>query len=267
MIQTAIDAINSHFASPEIWRHPSIGSALMQVAGGIARVTRELVPDTSEEAAKPRILLVDDAQDVLVTVGAFLTKEGYLVLKAPDGEQALQLIANDPSISLLVSDFAMPGLNGADLIAQALELRSELKALVITAYPMADGLRDMSPRAAILTKPFRRDALIATVGILLHDQEETGKPAVSPDEDAHFISGEVRPSVENEARGNAVPDIPARTAVDFLAEGMWRWAAGATCQETWGILPEDQRIWWRDCAREAVRSWEAMSLTGCWTNR
>ena len=65
----------------------------------------------AKEPAQPRILVVDDAQDVLVAVGAFLTREGCLVVKASDGEEALRLIASDPLISLLVTDFIMPGLS------------------------------------------------------------------------------------------------------------------------------------------------------------
>ena len=224
------------------------------------------VPEMSGEAAKPRILVVDDAQDVLVTVGAFLTKEGYSVLKASDGEEALQLIATDPSIDLLVSDFAMPGLNGADLIAQAIELRPELKALVITAYPKADGLHDMSARAAILAKPFRRDTLIAAVGLLLREQDKAGE-VVSRQETAAHLSEKTRTSTANDDRGNPAPNNVVRTAIDLIAEGMWRWASGEGGEETWEILPEDQRIWWQDCAREAVRSWEARSVIGYWHNR
>ncbi len=113
------------------------------------------------------VLLVDDLADVLVSVGAFLLNAGYTVRKAANGDDALQLIAADPRIEVLVTDFAMPGLNGAGLIAQATEIRRNLKALVITGYPNADGLAQLPPHTMVLTKPFRRNTLIAGVRSLL----------------------------------------------------------------------------------------------------
>jgi DNA-binding NtrC family response regulator len=61
----------------------------------------------------------------------------------------------------------MPGLNGADLIAQAVQIRPSLKALVITGYPNVDGLSDLPAGITVLAKPFRRDALVAAVESLV----------------------------------------------------------------------------------------------------
>ena len=113
--------------------------------------------------------MVDDATDVLVTVGAFLANAGFAVQKATSGDQALELIANDPQIEVLVTDFAMPGLSGADLITQAMQVRPDLKTLVITGYPSADGLAEVAAHTKILVKPFRRAALIAEVKVLVGD--------------------------------------------------------------------------------------------------
>jgi CheY-like chemotaxis protein len=109
------------------------------------------------------ILVVDDASDVLVSVTAFLVSAGFTVTTAADGDAALRLIAGDPRISILVTDFVMPGLSGVDLIAQAAQIRPNLKALLITGYPNADGLADLPPLTSVLTKPFRRATLIERV--------------------------------------------------------------------------------------------------------
>jgi CheY-like chemotaxis protein len=61
----------------------------------------------------------------------------------------------------LVTDYAMPGLDGADLAKQAVELFPGLKVLIITGYPSDAGLFDRPPSVALLAKPFRRAALIA----------------------------------------------------------------------------------------------------------
>jgi DNA-binding NtrC family response regulator len=91
------------------------------------------------------ILLVDDNTDVLVATGAFLTKEGLSVQMSTNGDEALRLIANDPKIDVLITDFAMPGLSGIDLIAQATQMSPGLRALLITGYPNADGLAELTP--------------------------------------------------------------------------------------------------------------------------
>ena len=57
---------------------------------------------------------------MLVAVRAFLLGEGYVVVSAADGDTALRLVAGDPEIDVLITDFAMPGLSGVELIAQAI---------------------------------------------------------------------------------------------------------------------------------------------------
>lgn len=129
-------------------------------------------------ATDHHILLVDDVADVLVTAGAFLAKEGFAVQKAPNGDEALSLIASDAKIDVLVTDFAMPGLSGVELIAQAAQIRPNLRSIVITGYPNADGLAELPPNTTILAKPFRRTALIARIKSLLEEVQSV------PDETA-----------------------------------------------------------------------------------
>jgi CheY-like chemotaxis protein len=101
-----------------------------------------------------------------VSVTAFLVSAGFVVTTAADGNAALRLIASDPLIRVLVTDFVMPGMTGVDLIAQAIQARPGLKALLITGYPHADGLADLPAGIPVLTKPFRRAALIEQVSVL-----------------------------------------------------------------------------------------------------
>ena len=88
----------------------------------------------------PRILVADDDPRILATVARFLTKAGFAVQKAADGEAALQAIASDPGIRLLVTDFCMPEMSGATLISKAIRVRPHLRALLMTGYPDAEGL-------------------------------------------------------------------------------------------------------------------------------
>lgn len=190
----ASGAVGRHFVLAETRQHPVIQSAARRLAYllmayGLAPTKTKPVAAQqgnaqSAEGARDsarHVLVVDDVADVLVTVGAFLVKEGFSVHRAADGEEALRLIASDPQIDVVVTDFAMPGLSGVELIVQASQIRPHLKALVITGYPNADGLAELPPQTAILVKPFRRDTLIAGVKSLL------GELPTVPNETAELV--------------------------------------------------------------------------------
>jgi CheY-like chemotaxis protein len=181
----AADAIGRRFVFPETSENPAIRSAIMKLAYLITAY--DMVPNTPEvdltatkdnghtASSDQHLLLVDDAADVLVSVGAFLVNAGFVVRKAASGDDALAIVASDPRIAVLVTDFAMPGLNGVELIAQATQIRPDLKTLVITGYPNADGLSALPQQTAVLAKPFRRTALIAMVRSLFETTETEHK--------------------------------------------------------------------------------------------
>ena len=63
------------------------------------------------------ILLVDDEGDVLITVGAFLRSSGYQVTSVESGDKALAMVLAGERFDGIVSDYAMQGLNGLNLLA------------------------------------------------------------------------------------------------------------------------------------------------------
>ena len=212
-LKLATNALSRHYVLPETMQHPVIQIATERLAYtlmayGLAPTSRNPAAAQSELAMQPssagridrsgatdrHILVVDDVSDVLVAVGAFLMKEAFVIRQATNGDEALRLIASDPRIGVLITDFAMPGLNGVELIAQATQIRPNLKALVITGYPNADGLAELPPHTAILVKPFRRDTLIAGVRSLL------GEMRPVPDETPELIDNRDLESVDPIAR-------------------------------------------------------------------
>ncbi|MBN8890680.1 MAG: hypothetical protein BGP12_17830 [Rhodospirillales bacterium 70-18] len=113
-----------------------------------------------------RVLLVDDTPDVLLTIGAFVESAGYDVTRADGGEQALALLAAGERFDALVTDYAMPGLNGAALIRAALPLQPGLATLIITGFAEIDGLDTLPPTVRTLRKPFRREDLLRQLKFL-----------------------------------------------------------------------------------------------------
>jgi CheY-like chemotaxis protein len=105
-------------------------------------------------------MLVDDAPDVLNTTGRFLEAAGFDVMRASDGQTALAAMTSDRGFMLLVTDYAMPGLNGVELTAQAQKEIPDLKTLIITGFPGAEDFEKLPPNTTLLVKPFRRSTLI-----------------------------------------------------------------------------------------------------------
>jgi CheY-like chemotaxis protein len=113
--------------------------------------------------ATGRILLVDDASDVLVTTSAFLEKAGFSVVRAKDGNDALARLAGGDRFDALVTDFAMPGMNGVDLIAEGRLIQPHLPALIITGFAEVHGQAALPEGVPVLHKPLTRLDLLKTI--------------------------------------------------------------------------------------------------------
>jgi CheY-like chemotaxis protein/transcriptional regulator with XRE-family HTH domain len=122
-------------------------------------------PTPCEEAApaRPTVLVVDDAPDMLVVVGAFLRSAGYDMLAAEAPDAALKLLAGGAAPVVLVTDYMMPGMSGLELARRAACLQPGLPAVMMTGF--AADLLLAAPRhhMAVLAKPFGRAALLAAV--------------------------------------------------------------------------------------------------------
>ena len=101
------------------------------------------------------ILLVEDDEELLGLLESLLEEEGYRVLAAPSGEEALD-IAQNQSYDLVVTDVKLGGIDGLDTLGELKRSRSELQSLVITGYATeADSIRAISLGVGnYLKKPF-----------------------------------------------------------------------------------------------------------------
>ncbi|MBA1272470.1 response regulator [Stutzerimonas azotifigens] len=96
------------------------------------------------------VLVVDDEAEIAALFQAFLELDGYRVSVANSGEDALSLDEADP-IDALVTDLAMPGMDGRALVQRLRERRPQLPVLVVSGYP-SDAFVDV-PRTRVLNKP------------------------------------------------------------------------------------------------------------------
>jgi DNA-binding response OmpR family regulator len=121
--------------------------------------------------SRPFVLIVDDDEVIRSLLRMTLPDEGYDLVEAQDGDQALQISdANPPALVLL--DWRMPGLSGADVL-NALKQRSpDVPVIVLTAEPDAKVRTQAEALGAdvFMTKPFSPLQLLATVERLLPDR-------------------------------------------------------------------------------------------------
>ena len=90
--------------------------------------------------AKFTVLVADDDQDIRDGIEIYLKNEGYDVLKAADGKEALELLeAND--VHLLILDIMMPNMDGFALL-QAIKDRQELADIPVVVVTSKDLTRD-----------------------------------------------------------------------------------------------------------------------------
>lgn len=120
-----------------------------------------LQPSDQTGSIRPLALLVEDSPEILRTTGVFLEAAGFEVVRASSGEAALGPLGSGQEFALLVTDFAMPGLNGLQLAMRALMKFPSLKVLIITGYPDTRDLTDLPAGVVLLMKPFNRADLMA----------------------------------------------------------------------------------------------------------
>ena len=119
---------------------------------------------------RPRVLIVDDEPNIVLSLQFLLSREGYEIDVARDGESALELAArNPPDVGVL--DLMLPGLDGYEVCRRlrASPATAAAKIVVVTARAReAERVRGLEEGAdAYVTKPFSTRELIATVGRFL----------------------------------------------------------------------------------------------------
>jgi DNA-binding response OmpR family regulator len=125
-----------------------------------------------EEAAggAETILVVEDEPSVRTIVSVMLSDQGYNVLVAGGGQEALAAVANSPgSIDLVLSDLIMPGMSGRETADRIRELQPGVKVLYMSGYTDDTEIRvgTLQPGTAFLQKPFGGEALADGVRALL----------------------------------------------------------------------------------------------------
>lgn len=101
------------------------------------------------------VLLAEDEPMLRKVVAVTLRVEGFVVLEAADGTDALEIVQSGQEIDVLLTDVRMPGLNGYQLAAASLAMRPSMPVILMTGYTdeeMPDAIRDAA--IPMIRKPF-----------------------------------------------------------------------------------------------------------------
>lgn len=145
---------------------------------------------------KIKILVVDDESRMRKLVRDFLVREGYEVLEAGDGEEALDIFYREKDIALLILDVMMPRRNGFEVCR---EIRSSSKVPIIMLTAKGEESDELNGFELgvdeYISKPFSPKILMARVGAILRrsgrQQEENeilSKGGIVIDKTAHLVT-------------------------------------------------------------------------------
>jgi PAS domain S-box-containing protein len=161
-----------------LFSKPGEGTRVELHLPGLTPTVTEAQPDfVARNIAGRRALLVEDASDVRITAAAFLSSTSMKVIAVSSGEQAVDQLAQGERFDIMITDYAMSGIDGVETIGRARMLQPRLPAIVITGYALQESLTSLPPGVTLLRKPFQRRDLIDMVQRALdHCPEPTETP-------------------------------------------------------------------------------------------
>jgi signal transduction histidine kinase/ActR/RegA family two-component response regulator len=131
------------------------------------------VEDVPPGTAPVRILLVEDDVDVGEVTRDILRDIGCEAVQVRDGQTALTVLERDPTIELVLSDIVMPGgMDGLELARKLRDHRPDLPVLLATGYSQY-ALQAVAEGFALVEKPYRRDALAASIRVSVERNRST----------------------------------------------------------------------------------------------
>ena len=122
---------------------------------------------------KKRILIVDDEKNIVSSLTAILSDEGYEVSMTDDGVEALEIIQKDPP-DLVLLDIWLPGMDGIEVLKTLKTYNPGVKVLIMSGHGTIDTAVKATKLGAqdFIEKPFSLDRITESVENALHRSEE-----------------------------------------------------------------------------------------------
>jgi signal transduction histidine kinase/DNA-binding response OmpR family regulator len=150
------------------YRKDELARKLRSVFAGTARGAISPphgVPDMSVDQRRGKVLVVEDVALIRMTTVDMVEQIGFAAAEAGDASEALALLQQDNEIEILLTDLGLPGMNGRQLVEEALRLKPDLKVIIASGYSTDEEQGSKLPaHVAYLTKPFDMQQLRRVLG-------------------------------------------------------------------------------------------------------
>jgi CheY-like chemotaxis protein len=149
-------------------------------------------PETLTTRGCENVLLVEDAEPLRKLAELFLKENGYQVIAAADGSEALEVAAQFPGpIHLLLTDVVMPGINGRVLAERLAPNHPGMKVLYMSGYTdsFIAGHGVLEPGTHLLRKPFTEEILARKVRDLLDGKSDIKKTESTTGAESSVLAG------------------------------------------------------------------------------
>lgn len=175
-LATAYGIVEQHKGAIKVQSQPGQGAEFSVYLPLTENAEQLAVSTSAADAKKPTgqsILVAEDDEMIRDLVTMMLTRAGYEVISAVDGLNALELYErNESKVDLLLLDVMMPELSGDKVLEKIRQANPSMPCLVASGYNEDGGLIEAMDQliTRFISKPFRREALLNEVGMLLDRQ-------------------------------------------------------------------------------------------------
>ena len=166
----------------EVGRGTTVSIYLPRSEAAAAAATGEAASEldaVEEDGRTARILVVEDDPRVSRSTVAALEELGHRPLPCASGREALEILARDPSVELIITDVMMPEMTGPELVREAAGLYPWIGILFVTGYVGEAGDAEELAGHDMLRKPFTVAALAQAVSVALAHRVSGSHPAAT----------------------------------------------------------------------------------------
>jgi len=157
--------VTNHAGGVAVSSQVNLGTSVRVYLPAESQIVRDTSITEEDLRGSQTILIVDD-EDMLLTMGeTILSAYGYRVLTANSGQKALEVVAREPKLDLVITDLVMPSMSGRELVEQLAQKLPDVPILCTSGY-VWQGTQDQD--SAYLQKPFTSQDLLLKVKHLLN---------------------------------------------------------------------------------------------------